>query len=295
MINRVAILLTCFNRKEKTLQCLTRLRGQIGATRIRQQVYLVDDGSTDGTRNAVANDFPDVNIIHGNGTLFWNGGMRLAWSEALASKHDFYLWVNDDSMIYPDALCRILATYNELLENSLNPGAVLGTMVDPVGKQPTYGGRLRNSKFNPISCGPVLKPGEGPIRCDFVNGNFTLIPSISVGKIGILSDAYTHSIGDFDYGLRLQKAGLSCWIAPGTFGECARNSKSEGCTDSSLPIAERMGKMRNLGQLPPVNEWMHYVRLHGGHAWPWLWLRAWVRGRFPFIWAMIRSEKVSAP
>lgn len=293
MMNKVAVLLTCFNRKDKTLECLARLKNQTDMLHISPSIYLVDDGCTDGTGEAVSHEFPDVNIIQGNGALYWNGGMRLAWSHSLEKGYDFYLWINDDSLIYPDSLSRIVETYYKLLKNGAHVGAVLGTMIDPVDKKPTYGGRLRNSRFNPVSFGAVLNPGSNPVHCDFVNGNFTLIPAISVNKIGILSDTYTHSMGDFDYGLRLKKAGFDCWVAPGVYGECEKNSKSRGCRDATLSVTERVDKMHNLAQLPPVNEWMHFIRLHGGYAWPLLWVRAWVRGQFPFIWAVLRSEKIS--
>jgi len=113
-----------------------------------------------------------------------------------------------------------------------------------------------------------------------------------VRKIGILSDAYTHSIGDFDYGLRLNKVGLSCWVAPGVYGECQENSGVGGCRDNSLSIAERKEKMQGISALAPVNEMKYFVKLHGGYAWPLLWLKASARGLFPTIWILLRSKKM---
>ncbi len=46
-------------------------------------VYLVDDGSSDGTGDAVRQAYPSVSVIRGDGTLFWNRGMRKAWEDAL--------------------------------------------------------------------------------------------------------------------------------------------------------------------------------------------------------------------
>lgn len=93
MQKRIAIIMTCFNRKEKTLKCLGSL---LADSEHNLQVYMVDDGSTDGTGDAVKVSFPQVNVIRGDGNLFWNRGMHMAFSKAVEVGYDFYLWVNDD-------------------------------------------------------------------------------------------------------------------------------------------------------------------------------------------------------
>ena len=45
----LAILLTVFNRKAKTLQCLQNLYVQLPIEEYTVSVYLTDDGCTDGT------------------------------------------------------------------------------------------------------------------------------------------------------------------------------------------------------------------------------------------------------
>ena len=65
---KIAALLTCFNRKDKTITCLNSVLNIIPTC----HVYLVDDASTDGTSEAIKQNFPQVNIIQGNGNLFWS-------------------------------------------------------------------------------------------------------------------------------------------------------------------------------------------------------------------------------
>ena len=95
-ICKVAVLLTCHNRKAKTIECLKSLFKAIQFSKADSSfsVYLVDDGSTDGTAEAVLSNFPEVNVINGSGNLFWAGGMRLAWNTALQSNPDYYLLLN---------------------------------------------------------------------------------------------------------------------------------------------------------------------------------------------------------
>ena len=93
----VAAILTCFNRKNKTQKCLESLFKILPDC----DVYITDDGSTDGTRDMLHQCFPKVKVISGTGNLFWSRGMYTAWKEAVKGKYDYYLWLNDDIELYP--------------------------------------------------------------------------------------------------------------------------------------------------------------------------------------------------
>lgn len=85
----------------KTIICPVTYR------KYRVDVYLTNDGCTDGTPEAIALQYPKVYIINGDGNLFWNRGMYTAWQEAAKKDYDFYIWLNDDTILLPNAL-RIL-------------------------------------------------------------------------------------------------------------------------------------------------------------------------------------------
>ena len=101
---KIAVLIVCHNRKEKTIKCLQKLYSQKNIENIKFKVFLVDDGSSDGTEHAISQSFPDVVIIKGNGNLFWAGGMRIAWNSAKKKQYDYYLWLNDDVFLYNNFL-----------------------------------------------------------------------------------------------------------------------------------------------------------------------------------------------
>ena len=81
-MKQIAVLLTVFNRKEKTLLCLKNLYQQTLPNEYRIDIYLTNDGCTDGTPEAVKEQYPQVNIINAQGNLYWNRGMHLAWQTA---------------------------------------------------------------------------------------------------------------------------------------------------------------------------------------------------------------------
>ncbi len=233
----VAVIMTVFNRREKTLECLRGLYAQFDSLRVEGKynfsVYLTDDGSTDGTTHAVHEKFPDVHIILGDGSLFWNRGMRAAWAEAAKKDFDFYLWLNDDTILKPMAI-------GALLENSTylrHKAIVVGTAVDSKGVY-SYGGRTKR--------GHIIEPDKIiPINCDLFNGNLVLVPRAVYETVGMMDALYSHSFGDYDYGVRAQKKGVVSVVAPGVLAQCDRNEEMPKWRNRRYPLKARFAALQS--------------------------------------------------
>src|SRR5690554_101285 len=118
MLKKIAVLLTCHNRREKSLACLKYLFKATLPVNYAIEVFLVDDGSIDGTSQAINIEFPAVNIIKGSGDLFWNRGMHLAWDKAAKTGYPFYLWLNDDTILFETAISELLKSSKEMNNKS---------------------------------------------------------------------------------------------------------------------------------------------------------------------------------
>lgn len=211
----IAVIMTVHNRKEKTISCLSYLF-QNKSTDFLIDIYITDDGCTDGTKEAVSERYPDVTIIQGDGSLFWNRGMRLAWAYASKEDPDYYLWLNDDTELMPDALSRLLNSSLRMEDKSIIVGS---TYISSKDKKLSYGGRLK--KHN----NPVVEPDNTEcVQCDTFNGNVVLIPRSVFEKLGYNDNYYHHSFGDFDYGIVAGLKGVRSYIAPGYYGYCGRNN-----------------------------------------------------------------------
>ncbi|GET24468.1 glycosyltransferase family 2 protein [Prolixibacter sp. NT017] len=209
-MQHVAILITSHNRKDKTIDCIKSINVSSQHLRKNPDIFLVDDGSSDGTSEALKKEFPNVYVIQGDGNLYWNRGMHTAWKAAVETKiHNFYLWLNDDTILAPTALTILLQASATFHDEAIIVGSTSATH-DP--SKITYGGRTWKGKLIP--------PTNQPIACKYFNGNMVLIPQQVYQKVGMNDPVYHHSLGDFDYGLRAAKAGISMMIAPGIMGTC---------------------------------------------------------------------------
>lgn len=266
----VAALLTCHNRRTTTLNCLASLYASRLAEGIQLHVILVDDGSTDGTTLAVEGAFPQTTVIRGDGSLFWNRGMHLAFERALSFGYNYYLWLNDDTILLSDAIERLLHTEAKIRDQS-QAGIIVGSTCDPQTKEHTYGGWARRERWRPLKF-DLLAPGTAPTKCDAMNGNCVLVPAEVAATVGNLDWTFEHSMGDFDYALRASRMGFPIWIAPGFFGTCKRNLTGNDFLDPSLPLNKRLRCAMSRKNLPP-RAWAVYARRHGGAFWfvYWAW------------------------
>lgn len=247
----LAVLLTVFNRKDKTLECLKHLYSQLPIDGYQVDVYLTDDGCTDGTPEAVSLKFPEVHIIHGSGNLYWNRGMYTAWQEAAKKNYDYYLWLNDDTYVYLNMLTSLL----EASSINKDKAIIVGATQSLDGAHITYGGRLKNND--------IPTPNGELIPIYHFNGNIVLIPRYVYNKLGNLDYYFTHSKGDFDYGLRALKAGIEMYQAGECLGECDLHEALDKWCNPDVPLVQRWRMLYRPNGMPP-NETFHLERRHNG-------------------------------
>ena len=261
----VTAVLACHNRRAKTLACLASLMRQEGDYDLR--IVLFDDGSTDGTTEAVREAHPDATILSGDGTAFWAGGMRAAFAEARACPSDFTLWLNDDVVLASHALRTLVATAAERERGGDRLALVGGAVADPVTGRTTYAGIGRLHPGRPLRFTSVPPHPTQSRACDTLVGNVVLVPRRTAAAVGGIAAAYRHTLGDLDYGLRVTAASGWVGLAPGHLGTCARDTGGSGrWFDPALPLTRRWRLLRHpLGF--PLRPWLHFARQHGGPFW----------------------------
>ena len=247
---KFAVLMTCHNRVETTLECLAHLSA--AAKGHDYDVYLNDDGSTDGTGARVAAAYPEVKIIQGSGSDYWCGGMRRAWSVAASSGVDCdgYLWLNDDTFLNAEAI-------KTLFSNPQLTGCILaGATSSPDGCRTTYAGRKRNGK--------LIEPSGKFEEVYIFNGNFVWVPREVFSIVGNFPDYFTHALGDFDYGYRAQEKGVHVYQLPKYIGTCNDFKKPLPWTDPTVGFFTRVKNLYSPKGGPEPSVFFRYNVEHFG-------------------------------
>lgn len=259
---RIAVLMTCFNRRDLTVGCLATLKDQ--AFFREEDLFLVDDGSSDGTGEAVLAAMPGANVICGDGSLFWNGGMRLAWDSAKASgnPYDFYLWLNDDVRLAPGTLEMLVADADAVAPRG-KPVIVAAALTEPGSDTITYGAHVRPDPAKPLRLSMVGPQGT-PIPVDTISGNVVLVAAAAEAALGNMHAGFEHIYGDLDYGFRAQKASIPMALASRLGGTCGANPLDGSSLDENMGKMARLRRRWAEDKKVHARDWRRFVALHGG-------------------------------
>ena len=261
---KLAVLMACYNRRAKTVECLQHLAIAARQAGVEYQLFLFDDGSTDGTAEAVQAMAPDAVILRGDGSYFWNRSMNRAFDAALQVGFPAYVWLNDDTMLQPNAFSLLLSARDFAAPDD---AMVVGAVSDPDGTHTTYGGlRDVDPRFRPFLA-RLVDPADSPQDVDVMNGNVVLIPDGVARKLGNLDPVFEHGMGDFDYSKRARKLGIRVLLTAGYVGACSRNPLTGTHRDKALPLLQRVQQIFSRKGLP-WRSWLTMCWRHGGMIWP---------------------------
>ena len=200
----VYVLIPVFNRVKYTKTIINCLRSQ---TLKNLKVYIVDDGSTDGT-GAWLKKQSDINTINGTGSLLWTGAINLGLKTILkkANLQDWLLLINNDVEINNN----YVEVMHKIAKN--NYPAALGSI-------------LKNNKGQIVSIGPKINVQNLKIKdlyefkdifqkskllkdVDALSGRGVIYPIKSIMEINRINRfIFPHYFADYVLSMRIKKKG----------------------------------------------------------------------------------------
>jgi GT2 family glycosyltransferase len=206
----VYALIPAHNNKDEVLELLGCLARQ---TYDDLRIVLVDDGSIDGTGQAVRVRFPRVTILQGDGHLWWTGAnvVGVDYVFGLGKEEDFVLLLNND-VIVDDEYVRRLVECSEKSGRAL----VGSTVVDYHDRRQISGGIRLDRKLNPtVNRAPhVIAATESDACVDVLPGRGTLIPLEVFHAVGTFNQQrLPHYGADYEFTIRAKRAGFKLMVS----------------------------------------------------------------------------------
>jgi len=286
---RVFILLPVHNRREITVRFVEALGRQ---TWRDFQLVLIDDGSTDGTADAVRAAWPATQVLTGTGQWWWGGSLdqgcqHLRRTGVVAD--DILVLMNDDVVIGPDFLEQALAEFAQTRDTLL-----LARQMDArTGAEIDHGGGvradLREMRF-------VAATRSEEINCLPTRGLFLRWRDLE--RAGGFRPAHLpHYLSDYEFTIRAQQRGLQLKVArTASLGVRTEQSGRSLQNLFAEPRTRRFGLIFSQRFKDNPVTWSAFVWL--AVPWPrkpYLWLKIWVHFLVVAVRCAVRPVEVVSP
>lgn len=261
MSHKIEIVTPVHNRVIETLQCLRSIE-RLEKTGLDLHVIVVDDDSTDGTVEALAGEFPDVEVIKGDGNLWYTAGTNRGIEAAMRHKPDFILAINNDSIFDEKCVLKMV----ECAEK--HPRSVVGAVlldwqsphklfqVSP--RWELWKGGYRHWYKQTIWTIP-----NRPWEVELIVGNCVMYPAKAIEEVGLMDEKHLPQYGDAEYTPRMRRSGWRLIIEPQARVFCKTNDDISGfrklawrqqldrlLLDSTSPYSLRRRFYASLGGAP---------------------------------------------
>lgn len=206
----VHVLIPVHNRLSFTRECLRCFARQDYP---RIHVTVIDDGSSDGTSEALAREFPGVTVIRGNGHLWWTGSMwrGVRQVQRIAQPQDYVLCINNDTTFEPDYVSTLVRVSREY------GGAIVGSLLRSWTDKSliSFGPRIIWPRAEVHEAARFYADPEGTSRqqdvvdtLDALPGRGTLVPVAVFERIGnFRRRLLPHYAADYEFAARAKRRG----------------------------------------------------------------------------------------
>ena len=212
----LSVIIVNWNTKGLLLQCLTSVfRGMSG---LEVEVFVVDNGSMDGSGEAVKEGFSKINLIQNEKNL----GFAKANNQALSlSKGKYLLLLNPDTQVKEGAVEKLFSFMEGHAEVGMTGVQLInsdGSKQNSIANFPSLATELLNKSLLRWLF-PKQFPGKErdysePVEVDSVIGACMMVRRDALDQVGLLDEDYFLFLEETDWCYRMKRAGWKIYHVP---------------------------------------------------------------------------------
>ncbi len=260
----LAVIIVSWNVRDLLEACLRSLFGDLGQSGLEAEVWVVDNGSSDGTPKMVARTFPAVRLVARPDNIGFAAANNLALRALMETAPPRYLWLlNPDTEVLPGATAALIRALEDHPRVAVAGAKLLypdGTLQHSAFRFPglvqlTFDlfpmpARLYETSLNG-RYPRRLYDGENPFFVDHPLGAAMMVRTEAVNQVGLLDEGYRIYCEEIDWCWRMRRAGWRALCVP-----AARVVHHSGRSTGQVPIPSF------------VNLWTSRARLYARHHGP---------------------------
>lgn len=207
---KVFIILLNWNRLAEITDCLASL-DRLDYPNYR--VVVVDNGSTDGSTDRLAESRPEVALLCNGRNLGYTGGNNVGMRYALENGADYVWLVNNDTVVEPETLSRLVAT-GESSDRIGQVSPVIRFYEDP-GRLQFHGAYPdwdRQKIVSQVLYGVDIS--QMPQDEILLTGAALLVKRRVLETVGFFNEKLFAYWEDHDYSVRINRAGFLSVLSP---------------------------------------------------------------------------------
>ena len=212
----LSIIIINWNTKDLLIQCLTSIPKMIQGFKI--EIFVVDNGSRDGSGEEVKKVFPFVHLVENEKNL----GFAKAVNQGLQKASGRYiLLLNPDTQMKGGAIERFVSFMDSHPDTGVAGAQLLnsdGSKQNSIANFPSLATELLNKSLLRWLF-PKRFPGKTknypePIEVDSVIGAFMMVRREALGQVGSLDEDYFLFLEETDWCYRMKRAGWKIYHVP---------------------------------------------------------------------------------
>ena len=188
----VYIVILNWNGWRDTLECLTSLEA---LTYDHYEIVVVDNASTDGSRERIRTVYPNLTLIQSGANLGFAGGNNVGVKHALLHDADFVWLLNNDTVVEKGALSQLVAR----AQSDPDIGMCGSTLIYYHNRDvvQAYGGGTYNkwlgltkrlghgsSRAEPVNAAEVER------KLDYIEASSLLVSRVFLDRVGLMEETY---------------------------------------------------------------------------------------------------------